>query len=32
VFQRGGERHFRRRNNGVRHRRQDSTRIGAGST
>jgi hypothetical protein len=32
VFQRGGERHFRRRNNGVRHTRQDNTRIGEGST
>ncbi len=32
VFQRGGERHFRRRNNRVRHRRQDNTRVGEGST
>jgi hypothetical protein len=32
VFQRGGERHFRRRNNGVRHSRQDNTRVAAGST
>jgi len=32
VFERGGESHFRRRNDGVRHRRQDNTRVGAGST
>ena len=32
VFQRGRERHFRRRNNGVRHTRQDNTRVGEGST
>jgi hypothetical protein len=32
VFQRGGERHFRRRNNGVRHTGQDNTRVGAVST
>jgi hypothetical protein len=32
VFERGGKRHFRRRNDGVRHRRQDNTRVGAGST
>ena len=32
VFQRGGERHFRRRNDGVRHSRQDIIRVGEGST
>jgi len=32
VFERGGERHFRRRNNGVRHTRQDNTRVGGCST
>ena len=32
VFERGGKRHFRRRNDGVRHRRQDNTRVGEGST
>ena len=32
VFERGGESHFRRRNDGVRHTRQDSTRVGGGST
>jgi hypothetical protein len=32
VFERGGEHHFRRRNDGVRHTRQDNTRVGAGST
>jgi len=32
VFERGGKRHFRRRDHGIRHRRQDSTRVGEGST
>jgi len=32
VFERGGESHFRRRNDGFRHRKQDSTRVGGGST
>jgi hypothetical protein len=32
VFERGRERHFRRRNDGVRHTSQDNTRVGAGST
>src|SRR5207245_9203371 len=32
VFERGGKRHFRRRDDGIRHRRQDSTRVGGGST
>jgi hypothetical protein len=32
VFKRGGERHVRRRNDGVRHTRQDNTRVGEGST
>ena len=32
VVQRGSERHFRRRNDGVRHRKQDNTRVGGGST
>jgi hypothetical protein len=32
VFQRGGERHFRRRNDGFRHTSQDNTRVGQGST
>ena len=32
VFERGRERHFRRRNDGVRHTRQHNTRVGAGST
>jgi hypothetical protein len=32
VFERGGERHFRRRNDGVRHTRQDNTRVGGCST
>jgi hypothetical protein len=32
VFERGGKRHFRRRDHGIRHRRQDSIWIGGGST
>jgi hypothetical protein len=32
VVQRGCQRHFRRRNDGVRHKRQDNTRVGEGST
>src|SRR5260370_21198856 len=32
VFERGGKRHFRRRDDGIRHRGQDNTRIGGGST
>ena len=32
VFKRGGERHFRRRDDGIRHSRQDNTRVGGGST
>ena len=32
VFERGGERHFRRGDDGIRHRRQDNTRVGGGST
>jgi len=31
VFERGGKSHFRRRNDGVRHSRQDNTRVGEGS-
>ena len=32
VFERGGERHFRRGDDGIRHRKQDNTRVGGGST
>jgi hypothetical protein len=32
VFERGGKRHFRRRDDGIRHRKQDNTRVGGGST
>src|SRR5229473_3238503 len=32
MFKRGGERHFRRGDDGFRHRRQDNTRVGEGST
>ncbi len=32
MFQRGGERHFRRRDDGFRHRKQDNTRVGGRST
>jgi hypothetical protein len=32
VFERRGERRFRRRNDVVRHRKQNSTRAGEGST
>jgi hypothetical protein len=32
VFQRRGERRFRRRNDVVRHRKQNSIRVGDGST
>ena len=32
MFQRGGERHFRRGDDGIRHSRQDNTRVGEGST
>jgi hypothetical protein len=32
VFKRGGERHFRRGDDGIRHRRQDNTGVGGGST
>ena len=32
VLQRGGMRHFRRRNNALRHKRQDNTRVSEGST
>jgi hypothetical protein len=32
VFERGGERHFRRGDNGILHRRQDNIRVGGGST
>jgi hypothetical protein len=32
VFERRGKRHFRRRDDGIRHRRQDSIWIGGGST
>jgi hypothetical protein len=32
VFERGGKRHFRRRDDGIRHRRQDNTAVGGGST
>src|SRR5216684_7856265 len=32
MFKRGGERHFRRGDDGFRHRRQDNTWVGGGST
>src|SRR5437879_2661456 len=32
VFERGGKRHFRRRDDRIRHTWQDSTRVGEGST
>jgi hypothetical protein len=32
VFERGGERHFRRGDDGIRHRRQDNIWVGGGST
>jgi hypothetical protein len=32
MFKRGGERHFRRGDDGFRHRWQDNTRVGGGST
>jgi hypothetical protein len=32
VFERGGKRHFRRGDDGIRHRKQDNTRVGGGST
>ena len=32
VFERGGERHFRRGDDRIRHRRQDNIRVGRGST
>ncbi len=32
VFERGGERHFRRRDDGIRHRWQDNIRVAEGST
>ncbi len=32
VFERGGKRHFRRRDDGIRHRWQDSIWVGGGST
>jgi len=32
VFERGGKRHFRRRDDGIRHSRQDNIWVGGGST
>jgi len=32
VLERGGKRHFRRGDDGIRHRKQDNTRVGEGST
>ena len=32
MFKRGGERHFRRGDDGIRHRKQDNTGVGEGST
>jgi len=32
VFERGGKSHFRRRDDGIRHRKEDNTRVSGGST